>query len=358
MWVADQLGWTWFPCNTNAEGGETPITEGSAAAAAEETAASSSVSTRLVMEVLSPQARDALTALSENDAAVNSDVILGLLNARAQPQAQWDFSTCTVPPAAILDPLDTVEDGRGSLEILEHSHSVQSVTDDSWTEGFLLPPGLDWVDGVVEDDSDAFSDNLNRNFFQGTSEEEYWHGDESVADVLAAESNVNFRNTRMEAEDAAMQPHNGVGQHAEEALPWTPVIPVPTRELELGQASFAAGATRTMNTAGALLGQFHFRPERRPMQRREPPAECPWGYIGQGRPSSSKVPALASSESQSLTTPPLPIAEVGAPSQPSAEESWDSLPSLAPTLAFLFGFHGENESAVDSEKASVAENED
>ncbi|KAJ7258371.1 hypothetical protein B0H12DRAFT_1070200 [Mycena haematopus] len=346
LFVREQLGGTWPTRNANLEAGEVPIAKGSAPEAIEkENIGSSSASTELVMEVLSPQARDALTALSQNDGdvAVGSDVVLGPM---PQSRDAWDFNASTVPPATIrTNAWHTAEEAWGSLEAPERSRSVQSVTDDAdstWMGGFLRPLAQELyaLDDLVDDGSDDFSDILNvgegRCFHDPPSHEDHWRDESVEGGMTAAALNLNTNPAEFTRDDE------------------DEVIPAPTRGVELGQASFVAGAARTM-PASTVLGQFHFRPEcTRSIQRRAPPAVCPWGYIGEGRPSKSQVPAFPSSPtaSSSLATPPLSLADVDDSSQAS---SMDSSPPLVTTLPILLGFQGENE-RDDAE--SVAANED
>ncbi|KAJ7258376.1 hypothetical protein B0H12DRAFT_1109748 [Mycena haematopus] len=251
LWVVQQLGGTWPSRDTSLEIGQTPTTQGPAPAAAAE--------------------------------------------------KEWDFNASTVPPAARMGPMDTEGEGWGSLETPERSRSVQDVTDDadSWTEeGFLCPLAQE---GLVDDTSDVFSEILRAGegyWFYDPASEGDWHGhgDEPVEDMVAP---MSTDEATMESGAAAIrQPHNVV----ELAPPWPPVIPAPTREV-------AVGATHTMS-----LGHFHFRRERRPMQRRVSPGPCKYGAIGEGRPSSAKDPVLALSIQGRTVCPYGPVGQ-GRPSR-------------------------------------------
>ncbi|KAJ6469285.1 hypothetical protein C8R45DRAFT_1166767 [Mycena sanguinolenta] len=338
-WVTAQLGGgPWSFHNANREDDGTLMANGSTAAAEKENAFRSRASRQLAAEVLSPQARDALTALSENnlhDGEVDSDVILALLNAgpQPQPQAAWDFDWAIRPAAMLAE--ETWDPMGCELELESRDvHGVQDATGagdvgDSWmldvmsASSEILDAEGPWVDYILSQHREWQSD------------------DESVDDVWA---------------DAMDDSNSGRIQDVSEPLPQPPVIAAPNRQVELLQAAFAAtvSAARALNDSGAPA-QFHFRPEPRAVEEvqvathdpvvphSEQAVESPYGDIGDGRPSSSTVLPSRSAR-----------AEIGGPGQSSGWNMWTSFPDLD-TLRSKFQRDGAEKLCAAEESPEASE---
>ncbi|KAJ6469257.1 hypothetical protein C8R45DRAFT_1166654 [Mycena sanguinolenta] len=297
-------------------------------------------------QVLSHRARDVFTALSLNelDAAVNSNVILGVLDVEPQFQPAWDFDASSGRTGMVAG--QTWDPVGWDCDILNAGPQAQA----AWGRELdaCSPRPADIFQDEIWDPAKWWESLPNREVSRnvqdgaGTMARDadaagLWSL-QTVGNSSRGISPVRYGNWSSQERVESVEHDFQVGmQNASEPL--LRYLPGPASEVALFGTALAPNATHTMTDSSAI-GQFHFHPDPRAPQSIAPilmytstlrgteetrklPVKCPYGDIGQGRPSRSPVAAPDARSAPS---------DVGAPGESTIWKVLTSFPTLVPSL--------------------------